>query len=76
MNLSVGLSIPLCMSKPQPSSGSYFSRSLKLPTVTQKAAKSPSGRHSYAAQHHLSYLGLSWASLLHLYLPFALHRLH
>ncbi|XP_051815737.1 zinc finger CCHC domain-containing protein 24 isoform X2 [Acanthochromis polyacanthus] len=34
---------------------------VKLPTVTQKAVKSPDGLCTYTGQRHLSYLGLSWA---------------
>lgn len=62
MNLSVELCIPSCLSK-SPSAILWFVFQLfiKLPTVTQKAAKSPDGLHTYTVQHHLSYLGLSWA---------------
>lgn len=42
-----------------------FQLFVKLPTVSQKAAKSPNGLRTYTVQHHLSYLGLSWASFLH-----------
>lgn len=42
-----------------------FQLFVKLPTVTQKAAKSPNGLRTYTVQHHLSYLGLSWAFVLH-----------
>ncbi len=42
-----------------------FQLFVKLPTVTQKAAKSPNDLRTYTVQHHLSYLGLSWAFFLH-----------
>lgn len=42
-----------------------FQLFVKLPTVTQKAAKSPNGFRTYTVQHRLSYLGSSWVFFLH-----------
>lgn len=42
-----------------------FQLFVKLPVVSQKAAKSPYGLGTYTVQHHLGYLGLLWAFYSH-----------